>query len=309
MARAVRRYHRGRASHSAAGGEPWKTLNAELAQLRDIKRLTDRLVTLPMGERGDIKGIDAQRADTVHLGGVLLVQLLALAQADSITLCDASLREGVILDYLTRRAEMGGAMLSISDLRPRSVAQLARKYGQTGVRERHVARLALQLFDQTGSLHGLGAREREALEYAALLFAVGQHIGFRDYQRHSYYIISNSGIRGFTDEEVELIGLTVLFHRKAEPSKKHPAFKKLKGPRRKAVKVLSAVLRLAVGMDRSNTQDVQSVRAEYEEGLLRLELVGHDDLELAIWGARRRSDALGHALDVEVEIDRAASTP
>lgn len=294
----------GIASHRAAGGEPWRTLNAEVANLRDIKRLSERLVSLPRKERGEIKGIDAQRSDTVHLGGVLLVQLLTLAEAEGITLCDASLREGVILDHISRRAETGGALLSISDLRPRSVAQLARKYGQTGVRERHVARLALQLFDQTVALHGLGPKERELLEYAALLFAVGQHIGFRDYQKHSAYIVQNSGIRGFTDEEVELIALTVLFHRKAEPSKKHVAVKKLKSQRRRAVKVLSAILRLAVGMDRSNTQDVKNVRAQLDDGMLRLELSGQVDLELAIWGARRRSDALGHALDVQVEIDR-----
>ncbi|MGE0324682.1 MAG: Ppx/GppA phosphatase family protein [Polyangiaceae bacterium] len=296
----------GDAAHRLAGKQPWRSVNAEVAELKDLRRLSERLVAAPQVDRSEIKGVDRERTDTIHLGSVLLCELLDLANADSITLCEASLREGVILEFLGRKSD-GSALLSIPDVRPRATLQLARKYGMGGPRERHVSKLALQIFDQTVLFHELGSRERELLEYSAFLFSVGQYIGFRNYQAHSDYIISNSGIRGFNDEEVELISLVVLFHRKSEPSKKHPRVKALDKAARRTLKVLSAILRVSVGLDRSNSQSVNNVRCEAHDGVLRLRVSGEDDLELAIWGGQRRSEPLGKALDLDVEVLRAES--
>ncbi|MCA9629801.1 MAG: Ppx/GppA family phosphatase [Myxococcales bacterium] len=295
----------GDAAHRLAGKQPWRSVNAEVAELKDLKRLADRLTGISLSERGEIKGIDRERTDTIHLGSVLLIELLELARAESITLCEASLREGVILEFLGRKSD-GTAVLAIPDVRPRATLQLARKYGMGGPRERHVAKLALQIFDQTVLHHELGSRERELLEYSALLFSVGQYIGFRNYQAHSDYIISNSGIRGFNDEEVELISLVVLYHRKGEPSKKHPRVKALDKSARRVLKVLSAILRVSVGLDRSNSQSVNNVRCEVKDEVLHLFVSGEDDLELAIWGGQRRSEPLGKALGLDVEVVRRA---
>ncbi len=296
----------GDAGHRATGKAPWRSLNAEISEAKDVRRLAERLVSLPLSERGEIKGIDRERADSVHLGAVLLLEILDLARASRITLCEASLREGVILEYLRRQSDRESTW-SIPDLRPRATLQLARKYGMGGAREEHVCKLALQLFDQTARYHELGTRERELLAYSALLFSVGQYIGFTNYQHHSAYIISNSGIRGFNDEEVEFISLLVLFHRKAEPSKKHPRALQLSKPARAALRVLSAILRLSVGLDRSHSQSVSSVRVHVAAGVLRIGVSGEDDLELAIWGGQRRSDALGRALGLDVEVVRAGA--
>lgn len=296
----------GDAGHRSTGKHPWRSLNAEISEVKDLRRLAERLIALPMAERGEIKGIDRERADSVHLGAVLLVEILDLAKANNITLCEASLREGVILEFLSRRSNRE-SHLAIPDLRPRATLQLARKYGMGGAREKHVCELALQLFDQTVLYHELGPKERELLEYSAQLFAVGQYIGFKNYQAHSAYIISNSGIRGFNDEEVEFISLVVLFHRKAEPTKKQPRVAALSKPKRVALQVLSAILRLSVGLDRSNSQSVSSVRAHVSEGVLRVGVGGEDDLDLAIWGGQRRSEALGRALGLDVEVVRAGT--
>ena len=69
-----------------------------------------------------------------------------------------------------------------------------------------VARLALQLFDQTRSVHGLADREREWLEYGALLHDIGVHISYERHHRHSYYLIKNGDLRGFDPQEIEVIG-------------------------------------------------------------------------------------------------------
>ncbi|HEY4105457.1 MAG TPA: Ppx/GppA phosphatase family protein, partial [Polyangiaceae bacterium] len=182
----------GEAAHLAANGTPWRSLNAQVARRRDIRELTRTLVALDPAKRAKLSGIPEQRADTVHLGGVLLGELLEMAEVEEITLCDASLREGVIWDYLERHGRAPTTHAKIPDPRRRSVVELARKYERDDPREHHIARLSLELFDQTSEIHGFGAYERELLEYGALLHGIGRHISYSNRQQHSRYIVQNS---------------------------------------------------------------------------------------------------------------------
>ena len=56
--------------------------------------------------------------------------------------------------------------------------------------------LALSLFDQTQALHELGDRDREMLEYAALLHDIGQHVSRKGHHRHAAYLVENGELRG-----------------------------------------------------------------------------------------------------------------
>ena len=114
--------------------------------------------------------------------------------------------------------------------------------------------LALSLFDQTRSVHGLTDREREWLEYGALLHDIGVHISYERHHRHSYYLIKNGDLRGFDPQETEVIALIARYHRQATPKKSHDGFGDLPRPLRKTVRALAAMVRLAEGLDRSHAQ-------------------------------------------------------
>lgn len=145
--------------------------------------------------------------------------------------------------------------------------------------------------------------EREWLEFAALLNGVGQIIGFTGHHKHAAYVIRHARLRGFTDEEVRLIAQLVRYQRKSLPSKKHKEYRKLSGRHRYTVRVLSGLLRLAVGLDRGHTQQVKRVTCEDADGTLRVIAHGSADLELELYAARQRSDGLSKALLREVVVD------
>lgn len=293
----------GEAAHLAAGGSSLRSVNAEVVQLADIEKLTDRLLKLSPKERGAISAVSEKRSDAIHLGGVLLVQLLRLAGVSEITLCEASLREGLILDYLERHAHRIDALPPAKDLRHRSVAQLALKYDTDWEQESHVANLAYQLFDQTRELHQLGDYECDILEYAALLHGIGKFINFQKYHKHSRYIIKHTGLRGFTDEEILLIGHVARYHRKARPKKKHKKFKRLSKSQRRTVRVLAGILRIAVGLDRTKNQLVQHLECEINKKTLTVIADGPGQFELEIWAAEQQRKVLAKALKKKVVIE------
>ena len=94
----------GEAAYLANNEQPLESLNAEVVKLSELEKITDKLVDLKAEKRENIDGITRKRSDAIHLGGVLLVELLKLADASELTLCEASLREGLILDYIEKHA-------------------------------------------------------------------------------------------------------------------------------------------------------------------------------------------------------------
>lgn len=292
----------GEAAHRTAGGQSWRSINAEVVRFSDIEQLTQRLLKMELEKRADVEGIGEKRADAIHLGGILLVQLLQMAGVKEMTLCDASLREGLILDYLERHVHTVATFPAQKDLRHRNVAQLAHKFESDWQQVSHVANLALQIFDQTQDLHKLGAFEREILEYAALLHAIGQYIRFRKHHKYSRYIINHTDLRGFTDEEILLIGHVARYHRKAKPKKRHKKFKQLSKSHRRIVRVLSGILRIAVGLDKTKNQRVERVACCLSDQILKMAVSGADNLELEIWAAQRYRKVFGKALERKIEI-------
>jgi exopolyphosphatase / guanosine-5'-triphosphate,3'-diphosphate pyrophosphatase len=297
---------------SRGGGER-PTNTGHVVKLDGLRQLADELAARTPAERVQMFGIDVARSDSIHVGGLLLCTLLELAGAKEITLSDSSLREGVVLDYLDRAAEHIRAFDVVSDIRRASVLELAQRCGQTGAHPGRVAGLALELFDQTRDLHGLRDSDRRLLEYAAILHDVGQHVGYERHEHHAAYIIRNGDLRGFDDKEREMIALVARYHRKSRPRRKDSDYDALSPRRRKSVRVLSGILRLADGLDRSHHQLVHSVRCRYNERELGISAIAEDDAELEVWGARRKAKllerALGRKITLYVEpVSRAAQT-
>jgi len=294
----------GEAAHLAAGGESWQSVNSEIIQLKELGKLTQKLLEMDRKDRMKVDGISEKRTDAIHLGGVLLVQLLQMAGVQEITLCDASLREGMILDYLERHSQATPAVPKSLDLRHRKAANLVYKYESDWSENSHVAYLALQIFEQTQKLHKYGDFEREILEFAALLHDIGQFISFRQHHKNSRYIIKQTDPRGFNDEEMLLIRHLVRYHCKAKPTKKHKKFKQLSKRHRRLIKILSGMLRIAVALNKTKNQRVKAVACEVSKKKLKITVSGAENLEVEIWAARRSCEVLAEALDCQVEVQK-----
>ncbi|MBE9116738.1 Ppx/GppA family phosphatase [Lusitaniella coriacea LEGE 07157] len=298
----------GEAAHLASGGESLRSVNAEVVQLEDIEKLTQRLLSLKKEKRAKVEGISEKRADAIHLGGFLLVQLLKMAGVKEITLCDASLREGMVLNYLERHPQDVVAFTEQKDLRSRKARQLIQRYDSDWQANRHIADLALQLFDRTKTLHELGKFERDLLEYAALLHDIGEYIRFQRHHKHSRYLVKHGDLRGFNDKEILLIQTIVRYHCKATPTKKHKKFKRLSKPHRHIVRILSGILRIAVGLDKTKNQAVERVSCQVCDKKLIIDVFGAEEINLEVWAARRDRAVLAEALHCEIQIQEQSGT-
>jgi exopolyphosphatase/guanosine-5'-triphosphate,3'-diphosphate pyrophosphatase len=278
---------------------------------KQLHRTRKTLVDRDLQERLRVPGLEPRRADLAVAGAILLDSILHRLGAEEITLCDLSLREGLILDYVARHRKEIVQADRYPDVRRRSVFELAERCNYWPEHAQQVARLAVGLFDQTRGVHGLTDREREWLEYASLLHDIGVHISYERHHKHSYYLIRNGDLRGFDPEEVETIALVARYHRQAEPKNRHADYGGFRRKRRRIIRTLAAMLRLAEGLDRSHSQPIAGleVRDRGDDALLQLRTAG--DAELELWAANRHAAPferlLGKPLHVEVGTNVAAT--
>ncbi len=297
------------------GQDPNALRNYEL-KIADLRQTVEFLCGLTLEERRKVPGLNPERADIIVSGAAVLLTLADELRLSEFIIAERSLREGVLVDAILRRLARAGeqspdTLAFESGIRRRSVDRLSRLNPDEEKHGRHVAFLALRLFDEARELglHDYGAEERELLEHAAHLHDVGVWVSHAGHHRHSYYLIRHSDdMAGFTDEEIEMIANMAYFHRKSFPKKRHAQFNLLTPPNQAKVRHCAVFLRLAEGLDRSHLGMVRDVTlaldVETRTATLTLHPVPGSDAHLENWYVSSDTsaweEAFGSSLAVRV---------
>lgn len=257
---------------------------------KPLQKLVQRLIESDSSQRAGIRGLDDQRKEQIVSGAMLVNELFERLNLKRMVVCGSALREGILLDYLSRHMPDLAIRREVPDPRRRSVIDLARRCDWHKTHSEQVTRLCLMLFDDLRSLHGLGAIDRELIEYAALLHDIGWHIAGKGHHKHSMYLIANGDLRSFAPEEVQIIANIARYHRKRPPTRDHDDYSALSSRARRVVDVGAALLRIADGLDRSHASVVKLLQCRRDEKKVRVILHTRGDAQLEIWGARRKRD-------------------
>jgi exopolyphosphatase/guanosine-5'-triphosphate,3'-diphosphate pyrophosphatase len=259
-----------------------------LIERADLAKLVGRLLESRAKDRAKMRGLDEQRQDQIVAGAVLANELFRRLDLPRLLLCRSALREGILIDYLSRHLPDLAIRRQVPDPRRRSVIDLARRCDWHQTHSLHVAHLTLRLFDQLARLHGLDRHARELIEYGAMLHDIGWHIGPKSHHKHAQYLILHGQLQGFTQEEVGIVSCIARYHRKAAPKLTHEAYANLPSKAQAIVRVGAAVLRLADGLDRSHCGVIRDLRCRNNKRRIDVHLHAWGDAELEIWTARRK---------------------
>ena len=281
-----------------------RSLNELVFTSSEFNSFYKDFIKLDAKKRAKEKALEEKRIDIINPGMVLLKFLIKEFNIQDIRISEAALRDGMILDYINSHKGKPGLELvaDFPDPRRRSVYELLRKCHWHEQHSTHVGNMALQLFDVLKNDLKLKEADRELLEYACLLHDIGYHISHRKHHKHALYLIRNSDLRGFREDEINLMANVARYHRRSTPHKRHPEYKELEKPLRKKVKKLSAILRVADGLDRSHYQNVRQLEVINKEEKILLYITTEGDPELEIWGAMRKSKLFEKVTGKKLEI-------
>eukprot|EP00899_Mesostigma_viride_P014164 jgi/Mesvir1/22749/Mv14149-RA.2 len=252
-------------------------------------------------ERLKIPGMNDKRADVVLGGTILLQEIFMALDIKVMKVSGFALREGVIVDTLMRRLP---SYRPTPDIRRSSLMHIAEQFDTEGrlASALHSSQLAKQILEgmmeatgQSACTACLNLNENDIflLEAATILHYVGIFISHAGYHKHSYYIVKNNdGLMGFSPLELEMIALTARFHRKKVPKDKMKELENLPQEALMKLKLLVAVIRVAVALDRCNNGSVDRVKVlQDEHGIVLMATPatgpqGSRDITLELWAAR-----------------------
>jgi exopolyphosphatase/guanosine-5'-triphosphate,3'-diphosphate pyrophosphatase len=254
----------------------------------DLEATTQRLGSMTKEERVEREGLRDDRADVIVPAGYIYDRVARLIGADEIVVPHVGVGDGALLDLVE---ELTTHTLHVSrqerEIYGAAVA-LGRRYRFDEAHARHVARLALSLFDRLQDLHGLGEADRRILLGAALLHDIGQYVSYQKHHKHSLYLIQNGELSIFSPTEIPLVALVARYHRRAEPKPHHHIWQDLSERDRSRVRKLASVLRVADSLDREHLQRVLAVRPRVTEDAVLLEVEARGDLLLEQWALEKK---------------------
>ncbi len=265
----------------------------------ELSHLLNRLRKMPVKLRRGVPGLSPDRADIIVAGLAVIDRLMRNFVVNHLQVHNRGVRDGLILTMIDR--SLGTASQDPHD-REAAIERFAAACSGELAHGKQVARLAGRIFTELAPLYGLNPADQPLLETAARLQDVGYLINYEKHHKHSYHLILNSGLAGFQPSELELIANVARYHRGAKPKKKHANFSQLSSEDQHRVKQLAAILRVAGGLDRSHSGQVQDVQISRRDGKLLLEADAGENPDVDIWGARRRTKMFDKVFKTTLEI-------
>jgi exopolyphosphatase/guanosine-5'-triphosphate,3'-diphosphate pyrophosphatase len=274
---------------------------------QEVKETVKKLASLDYQQRCSIPGMSEKRAEIILAGAMILREAMSMLKLNSIKICERSLREGIIVDWMLTHGYIEDKLRYQAQVRERNIIKIAQKYQVDFDYSNRVADFALSIFDQTqGYLHFWSSTERELLWAATILHNCGLYVSHAAHHKHSYYLIRNGELLGFTETEIEIIANIARYHRKSKPKKKHKNYLNLTEDNyKKQVNQLSAILRLAVALDRRQIGAISEVICDYngtsQELLMSLVPTNiNDDCALELWSLNYKKDIFEEEFNLKV---------
>jgi exopolyphosphatase/guanosine-5'-triphosphate,3'-diphosphate pyrophosphatase len=165
------------------------------------------------------------------------------------------------------------------------------------------AKLALRLFDELQALHRLGCKEREWLEYAAILHDIGWIQDRRGHHKRARDMVMNTTEIPFDPMERMMVALVVRYHRRSLPKPTHRYFSNLDTKSQETVGQLASFLRIADGLDRRHICAVKDLHCEIQAQKIIVKIEADDFSQMERTAAKKKADLFEKVFGRELLIE------
>lgn len=224
--------------------------------------------------------ISEENVSLMFISAVLIGRIINMTKAERIWAPGVSLCDGIAYEY----AQAQKMVISEHDFEKDIIdcsIQISKRYMGSRKRAQTLESLTMTIFDSTKRLHGMGSRERLYLQIAAILHDCGKYISMVSLGECSYQIIMATEIIGLSHREREMIANVVRFNH--DDFIYYEDLSRASSLDREAyltVAKLTAILRIANGLDRSHKQKFKNVRAVLKDRALILTVDTNEDITL-----------------------------
>jgi exopolyphosphatase/guanosine-5'-triphosphate,3'-diphosphate pyrophosphatase len=243
-----------------------------------------------LSQRLSLPGIGPRRAEIIIAGAMVFAELMQLCKLRSFRYLPLGLRDGLLAQMMADYNASTAMREQVESERHDALLAAATHYGADLPFAQRIRDLALELFRRLQSVHQLPAQYAGWLEAAAMLHEVGAYINRSGRRRHTYYVISNSEIFGYTPLQRRIIAAIARFVGKSLPSPSNQVMRVLPGIEQINVSKAIAILRLARALDQGRRAAVAELKVRvHQDGRVRLLMTpkASESIELELWAVEQ----------------------
>jgi exopolyphosphatase/guanosine-5'-triphosphate,3'-diphosphate pyrophosphatase len=269
-----------------------------------LVRLAEHLAKLDFKDRNKVPGIGPRRAEIIVAGACVFAELMERCKLPGFQYSPLGLRDGLLAQMLADHDRATVPHRQIEAERDDAILAMCKQYRVDLKRAEEVRRLAVQLFNELRRVHALPPEYEGWLSAAALLHEAGTFINRSGRHRHTYYLIANSEIFGFTPDQRHIIAAIARYLGKTRPNPADGPMKALNSADEELVPKAVVLLRLAKAMSHGTDGSIVNVAAEVYRERVKLKLTAKDGTDLEVWMLSKERayfrEVFGRELDVEV---------
>ncbi|ABF40036.1 Ppx/GppA phosphatase [Candidatus Koribacter versatilis Ellin345] len=253
-----------------------------------LLELTHELSRMTLAQRRTVQGVGTRRAEIIIAGAVVFSELLTHLKLGSFRYLPLGLRDGMLAQMAAEHDQRADLRTRLVAEREKSVYDLGTHFG---VDHRHAERVrdhAVRLFQALKPVHGLPSQYEQWVAAASMLAEVGSFINRSGRHRHTYYVISNSEIFGYTVQQRRVIAAIARFVGGSKPTLQSRQLRVLSPQDRPLIPRAVLLLRMARALEQGRRGAVKGIKARVEADRVLLAVDERSTgAELEIWALRK----------------------
>ncbi|MFZ3339370.1 MAG: Ppx/GppA phosphatase family protein [Terriglobales bacterium] len=256
-----------------------------------MRRIVKQITRMTLEQRQKVPGIGPRRAEIICAGAMAYAELLERCHLSAFRYSPLGLRDGILAQMAAEHDRSTRSGRAIESERWESIKRAVEHYRVDLHHALHVRDAALQLFSSLKSVHQLTPDYREWLSAAAMLYEVGDYVNRNGHHRHTYYIIANSEILGYTPQQRRIIGSIARYLGKSRPTPGDGPMNALSPDEQESVRKASVLLRMARAVNMGRSQSVARVGVSARNGRVSMKLAarGNASVDLEVWAIEKDS--------------------
>ena len=289
-------------------GQPKQKMHGYKFKKENLEIVLEKLIKMPTSEIKKIPSLSERRSEIIIPGALILNTSMEMLNFDQLTISERALREGLVVDWMLRQGIIKNEFNIQSNIRKTTIVHQARKFGVDKERSEKVTNIAFQIYDQTKNIfHGdTDSKAKDLLWAACNLYDCGKYVNISSYHKHSWYLIKNCELLGYSQSETNSIASIVRYHRKTLPKKRHESWQSLISKEDKTLVLeMSLILRLAASLDQRPENVLSSIKIKLLNNIIAIELIplkSNQDLLLEKWSLELCSKVVKELKNLELKV-------
>ncbi len=249
-------------------------------KVKDFFMFQNGIHNKTMNEIADSLNMSRESAGLLYISATLVKQAAKMMGAELLWAPGVTLCDGIAYEYAEQNKIIHAKHDFEADIIT-SAEHISKRYMGSKKRSETLEKIALTIFDSMKKIHGLSKRERLLLQLATLLHDCGKYISMVNLGECSYHIIMSTEIIGLSHREREIVANVVQYnHLPFEYFDSWGSRTTLDADAYLIISKLSAILKVANGLDRSHKQKFKNVKTVLKDRELIIQIDTAEDITL-----------------------------